>query len=51
MAKKTISFNFSWFYVLLLIGIGYMLFSNQRTAAPEKIEWTDVQNMIESRAF
>ncbi len=48
MAKKTISFNFSWFYVLLLIGIGYMLFSNQRTAAPEKIEWTDVQNMIES---
>ena len=48
MAKKTINFNFSWFYVLLLIGIGYMLFSNQRTAAPEKIEWTDVQNMIES---
>ena len=48
MAKKTVSFNFSWFYVLLLIGIGYMLFSNQRTAAPEKIEWTDVQNMIES---
>ena len=48
MAKKTISFNFSWFYVLLLIGIGYMLFSNQRTAAPEKIEWAEVQNMIES---
>ena len=48
MAKKTINFNFSWFYVLLLIGIGYMLFSNQRTAAPEKIEWTDVQSMIES---
>ena len=48
MAKKTINFNFSWFYVLLLVGIGYMLFSNQRTAAPEKIEWTDVQNMIES---
>ena len=48
MAKKTINFNFSWFYVLLLVGIGYMLFSNQRTAAPEKIEWTDVQNMIEN---
>ena len=48
MAKKTISFNFSWFYVLLLLGIGYMLFSNQRTAAPEKIEWAEVQNMIES---
>ena len=48
MAKKTISFNFSWFYILLLLGIGYMLFSNQRTAAPEKIEWTDVQNMIEN---
>ena len=48
MAKKTISFNFSWFYVLLLLGIGYMLFSNQRTAAPEKIEWADVKTMIES---
>ena len=48
MAKKTISFNFSWFYLLLLLGIGYMLFSNQRTASPEKIEWADVQTMIES---
>ena len=48
MAKKTININFSWFYVLLLLGIGYMLFSNQRTAAPEKIEWADVRNMIES---
>ena len=48
MAKKTISFNFSWFYVLLFLGIGYMLFSNQRTAAPEKIEWADVKTMIES---
>ena len=48
MAKKTISFNFSWFYVLLLLGIGYMLFSNQRSASPEKIEWADVQTMIES---
>ena len=48
MAKKTININFSWFYVLLLLGIGYMLFANQRTAAPEKIEWAEVQNMIES---
>lgn len=48
MAKKTIRFNFSWFYVLLLVGIGYMLFANQRTASPEKIEWTEVRNMIES---
>ena len=45
MARK-ITFNFSWIYFLLLIGIGYLLFNNQRSAAPEKIEWTEVQEMI-----
>ena len=46
--KKVFSFRFnlSWLYFLLLIGVGYLLFSNQRSAAPEKIEWTDVQEMI-----
>ena len=50
MAKQEnkIKFNFSWFYIILLGLIGYMLFSNQRTAAPEKIEWADVQGMIQS---
>ena len=41
-------FNFSWLYIALLVGIGYMLFSNQRSAAPEKIEWAEVQTMIRS---
>ena len=40
------NFNFSWIYFLLLIGIGYLLFNNQRSASPEKIEWTEVQEMI-----
>ena len=44
----SVSINFSWLYVLLLIGIGYMLFNNQKTSAPEKIEWADVQAMIQS---
>ena len=44
--KKKITFNFSWIYFLILIGIGYLLFNNQRNSAPEKIEWTQVQTMI-----
>ena len=42
----SININFSWLYFILLLGIGYMLFNNQRSAEPEKIEWTDVQEMI-----
>jgi len=48
MAEKKKVFNFSWLYMILLIGVGYMLFSNQRSAAPEKIEWPEVQSMIQS---
>ena len=46
--KKQTAFNFSWLYILILLGIGYMLFNNQRTAVPEKVEWTQVQEMIRS---
>ena len=46
--KKKISFNLSWLYFLLLIGIGYLLFNNQRSGDPEKIEWAEVQSMIRS---
>ena len=48
--RKVFSFtiNFSWLYIVLLVGIGYMLFNNQRSAAPEKIEWAEVQSMIRS---
>ena len=42
----SVKFNLSWLYFLLLVGIGYLLMNNQRSAAPEKIEWADVQTMI-----
>ena len=45
MAQK-IKFNFSWLYFLLLLGIGYLLFNNQRSGEPEKVEWQQVQQMM-----
>lgn len=41
-----VRFNLSWLYFLLLVGIGYLLMNNQRSAAPEKVEWAEVQTMI-----
>ena len=46
--KKVITFNFSWLYLLLIIGIGWLLFSNQQSADPQKIEWQQVQTMAEA---
>ena len=42
--RKTIKFRFniSWIYFLLLIGIGWMFFS-QKGTNPQKEEWADVQ--------
>ena len=47
--KKTIrvKLNFSWFYLILLLGIGWLLF-NQQGANPQKIEWAEVQTMMKS---
>ncbi len=42
-----IRFNLSWLYFLLLVGIGYLLMNSTRSAEPEKIEWADVQSMIQ----
>ena len=42
------SFNFSWLYLLLIFGIGWLLFNNQQSADPKKIEWQQVQTMAES---
>ena len=42
----SININFSWIYFLILLGIGYLLFNNQQSSSPEKIEWTEVQDMI-----
>ena len=41
------NFGFTWFYFLLILGIGFMLFG-QRGANPQKIEWAEVETMIEA---
>ncbi len=47
--KKIVRVNigFSWFYFLLIIGIVWML-SGQQSANPQKVEWAEVQEMIEA---
>ena len=45
--KPKNTFNFSWLYVVVLLGIGFLLFNNQRSSSPEKVEWTEVQQMIQ----
>ena len=45
---KVVTFNFSWLYLLLILGIGWLLFSNQQSADPQKIEWQQVQTMAAS---
>ena len=39
--------NFSWFYLLLIFAIGWMLFSQNGTA-PAKIEWAEVQSIFKA---
>ena len=43
-----VTFNLSWLYLLLLLGILGLLFANQKSAEPQKIEWQQVQTMAES---
>ena len=43
-----ISFNFSWLYLLLILVIAWLLFNNQQSADPQKIEWQQVKTMAES---
>ena len=43
-----VSFNFSWLYLLLILGIVGLLFSNQQSSEPQKIEWQQVQTMAQS---
>lgn len=42
---RIIRINLSWLYILLFIGIGFLLFRNSG-AQPEKIEWAQVQEMF-----
>ena len=46
--RKIFSFsiNFSWLYLIVLLGIGYLLFNNMQNTQPEKVEWMEVQEMI-----
>ena len=46
--RKVFSFtlNLSWIYLLIFLGIGYMLFRNQGSSEPAKIEWEEVQDMV-----
>ena len=42
---KIVRINLSWLYILLLVGIGWMLLGNNGPVA-QKIEWADVRQMI-----
>ena len=46
--KRTpqIRFNFSWIYLILIFGIGWMLLNNQNGANPQKVEWAEIQAMF-----
>ncbi len=39
-------FNFSWLYIILILGIGWLLFNNSG-ANPQKVEWAEVREMFE----
>ncbi len=45
--KTTFTFNFSWFYFLLVIGIFYLLFSN-RGFQMQRAEWPEVKQMLQN---
>ena len=44
---RVVRINFHWFYILLIIGIVWMLMSS-RAVPPAKIEWAEVKAMIEA---
>lgn len=40
-----IRINISWFYIILILGICFLIF-NQKSANPQKVEWAEVETMI-----
>ena len=42
---RVIKINLSWLYILLLVGLGWMLFGNRDTQ-PAKVEWPQVKQMM-----
>ena len=45
--QKVIRINLTWLYVLLLLGMGFLVFS-RGGSNPQKIEWSEVQEMIQN---
>ena len=43
---KTIRINFSWFYLLLVGGLFFLLIRDGSKANPQKVEWPAVQQMV-----
>ena len=44
--NKTIRINFSWFYLLLVGGLFFLLLKDGSRANPQKVEWPAVQQMV-----
>ena len=44
--NKTIRINFSWFYLLLVGGLFFLLMKDGVSSNPQKIEWPQVQEMV-----
>ena len=44
--NKTIRINFSWFYLLLVGGLFFLLMKDGVRTNPQKIEWPQVQEMV-----
>ena len=43
--KKVVRINLSWFYIILIVAIGFMLFGGG-TSDPVKIEWQEAQDIL-----
>ena len=42
-----VRFNFSWLYLILVMGIGWLLLNNSG-ANPQKVEWAEVKEMFQA---
>ena len=45
--RKVVRINLSWLYILLILGMGFVIFS-RGGANPQKVEWAEVQEMIQN---
>jgi len=47
---RIVRINLSWFYILLILLIGWMIYRNQGDVEPKEIEWLKVEQMTERGA-